>query len=72
MGRKYDGPKRQGYWKNWDNVESELLAIIKELNNKFPTSGDLEKLGRSDLYAAIKSNWGGILKVKKVLADIKS
>jgi hypothetical protein len=45
MGRKYDGPKPNGYWKNWDNIESELLTIIKELNHKFPTSGDLRNWG---------------------------
>jgi superfamily II DNA or RNA helicase len=64
IGFIYEGPKPQGYWQKWENVQNELLKIVKD-PEKFPTQSELEKLDKKDLLGAIKSNWGGILKVKK-------
>ncbi|MFX0138693.1 MAG: hypothetical protein ACFFDN_33940 [Candidatus Hodarchaeota archaeon] len=57
--------KPRFYWKEWDNVKRDLKEIIKNLNERFPTRGNLEELGRLDLLNAIQRYHGGLDKVKE-------
>ena len=45
--------KPKGYWKKWENVESELEEAIEENNGEFPTHRLLKKTGKSSLSMAI-------------------
>jgi len=50
--------KSIGYWANDDNIESEILILIKEYG-KFPTNTFLRSIDRSDLASAIQKRKNG-------------
>lgn len=55
--------KRRGYWNEWANVEQELLTQIDRLG-KFPSTGEMKKIGLSMLVSAIPRH-GGMAEVQK-------
>ncbi len=57
-------PKK--YWKGWDNIEKELLPVIKQLGH-FPTKPELENLGRSDISNGITKYHGGMNSARRKL-----
>ncbi|MGG1630326.1 hypothetical protein [Rossellomorea sp. NRS-1567] len=52
----YNYTKGRGYWKNFDNLESELRPICEQLNC-FPTHTELKEMGRTDISSAITSHY---------------
>jgi hypothetical protein len=58
------------YWKEWDNLTSNLESIIEEIDH-FPTSGELKELGRYDIINAFHYH-GGINKVRERMGYYKS
>jgi len=57
---------RHGFWKNWDNVQRELIVIIGELGH-FPRVVDLKEMNKHDLLRGIYSWHDGLNQVKKKL-----
>ncbi len=55
---------KNGYW-TWELLEKELLSIIQNNNEKFPTTVYLRAIKRDDLIAAMYSSFGGIVAVRK-------
>ncbi|MBS3082006.1 hypothetical protein J4416_03705 [Candidatus Pacearchaeota archaeon] len=63
----YSLPSRpKGYLTNWENLESELLRISKELGH-FPSKIELVKLRESSIAAAITLYHGGFKKVRELI-----
>ncbi len=56
----------KGYLQDWANIESDLKRIIKKLGH-FPSSKELEKLGKSSIAYGIIKYHGGIRKAKEML-----
>lgn len=54
------GRKHRGYWKNPDNLKSEIDCAAEQLGNPgvLPTHEELKQLGRTDLNSAISDNGG--------------
>jgi superfamily II DNA or RNA helicase/septum formation topological specificity factor MinE len=52
--------KKPGYWKDFSNLERELLAFIQEYGiiGVMPTSAELKEAGRGDLVNAITKQGG--------------
>jgi len=53
--------KPYNYWKNWDNVEAELIAICEKLKG-FPTYKYLKKNNMGALLRGIQNHHGGLVK----------
>lgn len=64
--REVEKPKR--YWRRWENVEGELVAVIKEVGH-FPVAKELEDMNRSSLSHAIINYYGGYETVRKRLEE---
>src|SRR3989344_1973860 len=58
----FKAKKPKNYWKDWNNVESELLEIISEIAH-FPTQDELANLDRKSLINAITLHHGGLYEV---------
>lgn len=69
MGHENDD-KDRGYWQKWENVESEINSLIKELEH-FPTHSELKAKGFTSLSGAILTH-GGTNKVRKKLGYSES
>ncbi len=54
------GRKPRGYWKNPDNLKSELVAVAVQLGTPgvMPTRFELIQIQRDDLIGAIATNGG--------------
>lgn len=54
------GKKPRGYWRNFDNLKAELLAVAEQLGipGVMPNREELIQLQRTDLIGAIASNGG--------------
>jgi len=59
-----DERKPKSFWKIWENFESEMLKMIKEIGH-FPRNQDLRKNGRSIINNSAHKYYGGILAVRK-------
>lgn len=59
--------KKRNYWKNFENVETELLDFIKEYGTEgiVPLYDDFKKHNRSSLAYAVDKYHGGFLSVSK-------
>ncbi len=51
-----------GYWTKWKNMRGELEAVTESLGH-FPSSPELEDLGRSDVLGGLKYH-GGIIDIR--------
>lgn len=54
------GRKHRGYWKDPDNLRSEIDRVAEQLGNPgvLPTHEELKQIGRTDLNSAISDNGG--------------
>lgn len=59
--------KTLGYWKDWKNLENELIPILEKYGWKYLTDSDLEDLDLSDLIGGINRYHGGIPAVMEKL-----
>ena len=55
--------KQENYWKDFNNLEKELIPIIKQLGH-FPSARKLLFLGHSDLVLAIRRHYNGFRKTR--------
>lgn len=53
--------KPPNYWKNPENIKSEMNQITSNLGH-YPTQNELRRLGRRDLIGALYKNYDGIRK----------
>lgn len=60
--------KRNGYWKNWDNVKNELLPLIAEYGY-LPGGWTLNKIGKKSLVRAISHYHGGMTKIRERMQE---
>ncbi len=58
--------KPPGYWKKWENVESVIRELVRELG-RFPLEDDFRTRGLSSVSYAIGSYHGGIAAVREKL-----
>jgi hypothetical protein len=58
--------KSNGYWKKFENLEKEILPIIKENGSIWPTITHLRNIGRGDLDCAIYKYWNGNIECAKL------
>ncbi len=75
MGYK-SSQKPKGYWKNWENVERELLEVIEneyrntdgsliKAKGEFPTQKQLSMIGKLGIASAIFKYHGGAYAIRK-------
>jgi len=59
--------KPNGYWKNWNNFESEMKEAIDENGGEFPSQRILQRMGRTSMGSAMVNYYGGVNAVREKL-----
>jgi transposase-like protein len=65
----YEGKERpKKYWKEWDNVEIELLRIINQIGH-FPSTVELRKMNKNIISVVIGRYHGGFREARKKMGS---